>query len=740
MRKILVWAVAGLPVVLADAHAQTSPFVDEKVERALVNELSGDLAFETLRITTQWHKPSGSEGFYAVAREVEARAKAAGLQDVRWIEQAAVNPNWTGKRSEAWLIAGSGPDAVETRIASMAEVATSLADNSRPASVTAELVDVGAGETPADYAGKDVRGKIVLAFGTVATVMEQAVWKRGAAGILSWNSSRLNPLADSADQIAWVSVPDKDGPNGEKTTFAIVLSAREGKSLSDRMRGESPRRWGAGATKTGEPLRLRVLVESVVLPERRTAMVEARIPGTDPSLPEIVLTAHLQEEKFSANDDQSGVASILEIGRALTKLIADGKLPRPRRSIRFWWADEIYSEYRYFADHPGEEKKFLANINQDMVGARQSIGHRTQFMARTPWAVPSFLSDVQQSILDAVVAGNNAYLAAWQAQTPAPGQAFSKPIFARLGTREPFHAQAVPYFDSTDHLVFNDPWVRVPGTSLTNWPDEYIHSSVDDLWQIDPTQLKRNAFVVAATTWWLANAGPDDAAFLASFVAARGAERLARDLATGEAWIRDGKGSDDDRRRAAVDLLAVGKLVEAAAVESARAIGPSPDSAVAASVAAVRSAASALAARLPARPTAEDPALTRLSAKTPRFAVTTLDAWMALEEKVKDKRDAEKRAARDAKERDTQQAAKKPTTKSGKAAPAAVAEPEPVALSPLMGTAAMSWIDGKTSAAEIARRVCAEALSAGWWYYGETTPALVEQFLEKQVKDGLIAW
>ncbi len=712
--------------------------MDEKTERALLNELSGDRAFETLRITTQWHKPSGSEGFYAVAREVEARAKAAGLQAVRWIEQAAVHPNWTGKRSEAWLISGSGADAVETKIASMADVAVSLADNSRPARVTAELVDVGAGETPADYAGKDVKGKIVLAFGTPALVMEQAVWKRQAAGILSWNSSRLNHLADSADQIGWISVPDKDGPKGEKTTFAIVISAREGKSLTERLRGEGSRRWGASKAQAGQPLRLRVEIDSVVLPERKTAMLEARIPGTDPSLPEIVLTAHLQEEQFSANDDQSGVANVLEIGRALTKLIADGKLPRPRRGIRFWWADEIYSEYRYFADNPGEEKKVLANLNQDMVGAKQSIGHRTQFMARTPWSQSSFLSDVQQSVLDAVVAGNNAYLAAWQAQSPAPGQAFTKPIFSRLGSREPFRAQAVPYFDSTDHLVFNDPWVRVPGTSLTNWPDEYIHSSVDDLWQVDPTQLKRNAFVVAATTWWLANADADDVPFLASYVAARGAERLARDLATAQAWIRDGPGSDDDRRRAAADLLAVGQLVEAAAVDSARAIGPSPDATVAGSVAAVRSAAAALAGRLPARPPAEDPALTRLAAKTPRFAVTTLDAWMALEEKVKDKRSADKSVARDAKEREAVQGAKKPTKTGAK--PPGQAEPEPVTLSPLMGTAAMAWVDGKTNAAEIARRVCAEALSAGWWYYGETTPALVEQFLETQVKDGLIAW
>jgi hypothetical protein len=736
MRHAVLCILGGL--LSAPALAQTSPFVDPKVEQALLNELSGDLAFETLRITTQWHKPSGSEGFFAVAREVEARAKAAGLQDVRWIDQVAEHVNWTCRRAEAWLLEGSGAESRETKIASYADVAVSIADNSRPADVTAELVDVGSGETPESYAGKDVRGKIVVSYGDADLVMEQAVWKRGALGILSWSSSRLNHLADSADQVGWQSVPEKDGPNGEKTTFAIVISAREGKALADRMSGEGSRRWGAAGTKAAEKLRLRVSIDSAILPEKKTAMVEARIPGTDPSLPEIVLTSHLQEEKFSANDDQSGVASMLEIGRALTRLIADGRLARPRRGLRFWWADEIYSEYRYFADHPGEEKKILANLNQDMVGARQSFGHRTQYMARTPWAVPSYLSDVQQSILDAVVEGNNAYLAAWQAQTPAPGQAFSKPIFSRLGTREPYRARAVPYFDSTDHLVFNDPWVRVPGTSLTNWPDEYIHSSVDDLWQIDPTQIKRNAFVVAATAWWLANAGADEVPFLAGFVAARGAERMARDLAAAQAWIRDGRGTEDERRRAAADLLSVSQAVEEAAVASSRAIGPSPESAVADTVGAVRAAGSALAARLPAKPAAEDPALARLAARTPRFAVATLDAWMALEERVREKRAADGRAARDKKEKDD--AAKRPARPGAKPVPSPPPADEGPKLSPLMSSAVLAWIDGRTNAAEIARRVCAEALSAGWWYYGETTPALVEKYLEEQVKDGLIAW
>jgi hypothetical protein len=730
-----VLALGGC-LLSASLFAQTSPFVDAKVERLLSNEISGDRAFETERLTTQWHKPSGSEGFFAVAHFVEERARAAGLADVRWIDQAAQTAAWTPRRAEAWLIEGDGDAAKETRLGSYADAKTSIADFSRPADVTALLVDVGSGEKASDYAGKSVKGKIVLAFGSLATVTEQAVWRRGAAGILSWNSSRLNPLAEHPDQIAWSSVPEDDGPKGEKTTFAFLISARQGKALSDRMSGEASRRWGAGAAKAGEGLRVRVVVESSTLPEKKTAMVEARIPGADPALPEVVVTSHLQEN-ISANDNQSGVASMLEIGRALAKLIADGKLPRPRRGIRFWWCDEIYSEYRYFADHPGEERKILANLNQDMVGAKQSLGSRTEYMARTPWWRPSYLSDVQESVLEMVVKGNNAYLAAWASGSIPPGVAFSKPLFSQLGTREPYHAKAVPYFDSTDHMVFNDSWVGIPGTTLTNWPDEYIHSSDDDLWQIDPTQIQRNAFVVAATAWWLATAGEAEATWLADYVSGRAAERLAREGVTAQTWLRDGEGTETERRRAAGDLFLVALDKEAAAIDSTRALG-APEAARSRAVTSLRAVAGPIAQGLPSVPDrASDPALSRLAAKTPRRPVSTLSDWLALEHEVSKKRRDRTRSERDAKERDEE------ARKAGKGKPRSAdpsSDEESEKLSPLMEAAVMNRIDGKTNAAEIARAVCAEALSAGWWYYGKTTPELVEKFLTKQVKDGLAVW
>ena len=412
----------------------------------LIDELSGEIAYENMRITTQWHKLSGSADFFATARYVMEKAKAYGLEDVRWIDQKAENPYWEALRAEAWILEGDGATAREMKLGSYTGVETSIADYSRPADLTAELVDVGSGETAADYRSADVRGKIVLASGALGVVTEQAVWRRGAAGILSYNSSRLNPLADAPDQVAWLRVPLKDGPKGEKTTFAFVLSPREGQELSERLRGQTTRRIFAEGSAGARRLRVRVVVESRFLPNGKTAMVEGRIRGTDLSLPEVVLTAHLQESKPSANDDQSGVASILEIGRTLTRLIRENRIPRPRRGIRFWWADEIYSEYRYFADHPEEAKKVLVNLNQDMVGARQSIGGRVQYMARPPWSRPSFLPDVQESILDAVADGNHGFLAAWQAQSPPAGVGFSRPnlLAPRIPRAVPRARHSVP--------------------------------------------------------------------------------------------------------------------------------------------------------------------------------------------------------------------------------------------------------------------------------------------------------
>ena len=331
MRKILLSALCGL--VSGLARAQSSPFVDEKTEQALVNELSGDLAFETLRITTQWHKPSGSR---RASSPWPARSRRAPRPRGSRTCAGSTRPPCTSTGpaaaprpgcSRAQAPARSRPRSPPTPTSRPRSPTTRGRRTSPPSSST------WAPEKPP----RTMRARTCAARSCSPTAVRRSSWSRpSGSAALSGSSpgprraSTISPTRRT--RWAGTSVPETDGPKGEKTTFAIVISAREGKALSDRMSGEGSRRWGAGGEGSASaPLRLRVVVDSVVLPEKKTAMVEARIPGTDPSLPEVVLTAHLQEEKFSANDDQSGVASMLEIGRALTRLIAEGKLPRPRR-------------------------------------------------------------------------------------------------------------------------------------------------------------------------------------------------------------------------------------------------------------------------------------------------------------------------------------------------------------------------------------------------------------------------
>lgn len=532
MRMACASCVLLTLVCAGPAVAQQSPFLDEATYRALVNEISGDIALEHIRWFTHYHRPmGGSEGFEAVARYVEQKAREYGLEDVRYITLASDSQSWTQKLGELWLI-----EPAERRLAFTPEVALSLADYSRTADVTsAELIDIGEGLSDADYAGRIVAGRIVLATGPLRRVMEEAVWKRGALGIVTFTAARR----DYPDQVPWMRIPLESGDKSRQGTFAFVLSQREGLRLRREM-----------AEARGQTFRVRAKVDSIFHTPSSQAIVEAVIRGTEIHDQDIVLTGHLQEERFSANDDASGCANVLEIGRALKKLIDEGRLPRPRRDIRLWWVDEISAEEQYFSDHPEERRQFLADISQDMVGARQSAGSRVQFVTRPPWSRASFLGDVVGSIVESLVQGNTSYLAAGQARQLQRGIAnpgsssgeelpWSRPILSRLGTRERYDARMIPFHNSTDHQVFNAGIIGIPAVTFTNWPDEFIHSTDDDLWQMDATQLKRNAVAVAGAAMYIARAGDAQAPELSTQIYGAGLERMSRDATTAMQMIED---------------------------------------------------------------------------------------------------------------------------------------------------------------------------------------------------------
>ncbi|MCA9735045.1 M28 family peptidase [candidate division KSB1 bacterium] len=505
------------------AFSQNTPFLSDIEILNLTNEISGDRAFEHIRWLTHWHRNSGMDGYFKAADYVVQAAKDAGLEDVKFIEQPRDGANYTAKSAELWMI-----EPVEVKLADIGDHALYLADNSSDADVTAELVWIEDGSKEA-LENIDVAGKIVLIHGSPWTGVQRAVWEKGAIGVVSYTTSESRSMLDFPDQIAWTRIPTSEDST-KKATFAFNLPPRKGENLRKILQTEGEQDFFATGKRTkGGRIVVKAKVEVEIGDKAgRTGFIEGWIRGSKYHDQQIVLTAHLQEEQGSANDDGSGCGNLLEIARVFNKLIAEGKMQRPLRDIRFWWTDEIYSEYRYFQDNPQEPKKFLANLHQDMTGAKQSMGSRVQHLIFAPLSITSYLDALFENIGTYVVRTNNAYLAASRS---GPGlRPHTRPIYSTRGTREGFNAAFVPYFGASDYMCFIEGIIGVPAVGLINWDDSYIHSSDDDLFQVDQTQLARNSFIVAAMAHFLAHAEADEVPLLAEETYLRGQRSLNRDL------------------------------------------------------------------------------------------------------------------------------------------------------------------------------------------------------------------
>lgn len=502
--------------------AQQYPLLDSTYTNLIAAEISGDAAFDHIRALSPYHRPQGSDTLYLAAQYVERMARAFGLDSVALIMQPSKRLTWNPGTADLWLVGAD--DAPLERIASSIQTRLHLADRSRPADVTAALVDVGDG-TPAELTAANVAGKIILARGgpgDLARLMVEGVQRRGAAGLI-WYPDPYTPskgffsFSDQPTMVPWLTIPTQP-VDGKLPTFAFVLSLREGIALHNRI----------AASRV--PLRAHAVVRSelgsAVHPQPWMPMVQGIIRGSDPSATQdVVLTAHLQEGQQSVNDDASGCASLLEIGRALTRLIAEGHLPRPKRTIRFWWTTENNSEPRYFADHPEILKRLWVDINQDMVGADQSIDvMRTQNIFRVPASRFHFLSDVAEAVIEYMVAGNTSNITQYRNGYGL----YTRPHLAHNGSQQRYNAQVVWFEGDSDHDSFLN--AGVPAIGFGNEPDRFIHSNLDDLWGIDRTQLGRNAASAALIAYTMGSADSRSFDALAGEVVGRGEARLARNF------------------------------------------------------------------------------------------------------------------------------------------------------------------------------------------------------------------
>ena len=477
--------------------------MDENLGKIVKEELSGNIAKSYVAQITRFHRIQASTMFHEAAEYVKSELLKMGLEDVAielfpsdgakkyWMHTSPVG--WTVRSAELRLL-----EPEEKLLATFEDIPQCLHAYSSATpreGVEAELVDVGAGIKAVDYEGKNVKGKLVLATGRARAVHEQAVFKRGAAGVITdtvtLEISGVRESLDIPDAHAYQSI----WPTAEelgKVKFGFSLSKREGNQLRALL-------------KRGRPVKLRAKVDAELFPGN-LEVVTGTIRGKSNPAEEVFLVAHLCHPKPSANDNASGSGLLLEIARTINVLIESRRIERPDRTIRFLWLPETYGSTAYLCGHEDTSSRLVAGVNLDMVGQNQELCKSTLNLDRTPDSLPSYLNDLVFKCMEQSV------------------KEFDKP--SPFGSSSTFRFASGPFSGGSDHAEFTDSTVGIPCVMLLQWPDLFYHTSMDTIDKVSEDSLRRVGWIAANAVLTVANANCETAFQLANETASKGMARI----------------------------------------------------------------------------------------------------------------------------------------------------------------------------------------------------------------------
>jgi hypothetical protein len=488
--------------------------------KSVAAEISGPAAKQVVADITRHHRIQASPGFRRAAEVVHQRLDQAGLavrtltfpaDETTSFWGASSFQEWTGHEGTLHLVA---PEDNAQKLADFRALPLNLVARSLPFDGEAEVVVLEKGTDPEEYEGLGLEGKVVLARGSVHRVHDLAVVRRGAVGLIYDGMTEVEPIRP-----AW-ALPDAvqytsfwwqgETPQG----FGFAITPRQGEML---------RRLAKEHT-----LRVKAHVEAE-LSDGTLEVVEATIPGATDE--EVVLVAHLCHPQPSANDNASGAAALLEAARGLQALIDQGTLDPPQRTLRFLWVPEMTGTYAYLAAMEDRIPHMVAGLNLDMVGQDQDQCGSSLLLEYPPDAMANFTPALLARLREQFIAESK--------------------TFGGVGGYPLFRTADVPFGGGSDHYIFSDPSVGVPMPMVIQWPDKFYHTSADTLDRVDPQMLGRISALAAAYGYWLAQAGRDEAEWLAGELSVRFRRHVLKTVqdAVTEADEEDALGAEALRRR-----------------------------------------------------------------------------------------------------------------------------------------------------------------------------------------------
>jgi len=492
-------------------RAGEKPLAEKKLIQALVQELSGDIAYKYTKRISQFDRIQASEGWHDSALWIKGELEKMGYKDASiegWPSTGSTYAytyrtpiGWRAKSAELWMTV---PE--EQKLCSYEEIPLTLVKHSNAADVEAELVDVGTGIGESSYQAKDVRGKIVLATAYTGDVMREAVLQRGALGVITWYPPDVRPgYPDMIRYTAiWPTWEERD-----KIGFGFNVSKNQGWLLKKML-------------DEGKKVVLKANVQAEYY-ESQVEILTASLQGSTNPETEVMIIGHLCHPLPSANDNASGSGGMLEMARALKKMVDSGLVESPKRTIRFLWVPEFAGTFPYIKAHLERTRRTLAVINCDMIGEDLHLTGGTFNITCTPDSIPSYLNDV-------VV--NFTLLAE------------SLNLKSERGSQHPFAYRVLPFSGGSDHYVFNDGALRVPSVMLGHG-DTFHHTSLDTMDKVDASELRRVCFIALGSSYFMANAAENEAKDISRIISKNGFARLSSDYYDSLGLMLDAINPDD---------------------------------------------------------------------------------------------------------------------------------------------------------------------------------------------------
>jgi len=444
--------------------------------------------------------------FQESARLSASRLREAGLTEVEVMQAPADGESVFGdwRMPLAWEVEAATfdlllPNGAWQRLADRARIPQCLAMWSGPTpgeGVEAELVLIRNPLDRASYHPAVVRGKMVFT-GAHPHQVKKLLADLGVAGVIS---DYMHPPARLPDATAWVNSfsDDADGwgfLKGDTPAWCFLISPQQGERLRACMGAH-----GHAALRGRAVVRSRL--EAGTLPA-----VTGVIPGT--TREEVVLIGHQFE--IGAIDNAAGVAIMMEAVRALQRLISEGKLPAPKRSIRVLFVSECYSNL-HFWEKTRRHLRTVAGLCLDSPVGDPSLALRPLEVHANPHS--------QMSYTDALAA----HLTEEAMAVPRPEGRDGGPPQAGLAT-DPLYAWREAAFAMTDNLIADTsigipcPWL---GGHSRTW-----HTSADTPDKLPVAAMGLVAQLTAAYAYLIAVAGLREALDFADLAAVRGKKAIA---------------------------------------------------------------------------------------------------------------------------------------------------------------------------------------------------------------------